>query len=267
MPPSLPLNRALVCFWIGALATPGCVYDHQLLDRTGAGGSPAGAATTSGTTSKSDGGGGSSANDGGTPNTVPTPQPWTEATCLTAVASGASGDPCSGDFKCSGSQDCCQTIAACTGEKLLVQKNCDACVTSCSADSDCKKTGQICENYECRECPQLGCPTGWSSILRNDCVVCVPPSQCKADVDCPGEETCFAGASCLPGCKEDPACCFGNLCGMPACGRPTNLDCTIIGCAPGTFCKAAEPPGECKCDTGFGKWICSTSTVSSCFAY
>ena len=262
-----PPARTLLCIWIGALATPACVYDHQLLDREGVGGSRAGAGTTSGAATQGGDGGDSSAGEDGNPNTPPSPKPWNEASCLAAVGSGASGDPCSGNFKCSGSQDCCQTIAGCEGEKLVLNKNCDACVTSCSADSDCKKTGQICENYQCRDCPTLACPTGWTSVLRNDCVMCVPPRQCKADIECPSGETCFAGASCLPGCKEDPACCFGNQCGWAACGRPTNLDCTIVGCAPGTFCKAAGPPGECKCDPSGGKWICSTPAVSSCFAY
>ncbi|HKO49443.1 MAG TPA: hypothetical protein VJV79_17060, partial [Polyangiaceae bacterium] len=193
--------------------------------------------------------------------------PWTESSCEDALSAGKTGDPCVGNFKCSVTIDCCSILAYCEGSALTAQSNCTLCPVKCSADSDCGAK-ELCENYQCRSCPTQPCPETWSAVLRNGCPVCVPPSQCKQTGDpvC-GELSCIAGFSCLPGCKSDPSCCFGNRCVEASCSILKELDCVVVGCFPGSICKVDGAAVECKCQPSSGTFSCTGTRRNSCNAY
>ncbi len=212
------------------------------------------------------GGGGMKVGEGGAGSgggPAPSMKPWDQETCVAALSNGKNGDACVAPLKCSAFFDCLQLDAACNEGALLIGMTDGVCSTSCSADSDCK-AGQICEAYECQNCPSDVCWLGWSSIVRNACTVCVPPSQCKSDKECGDSSACFAGLSCLPGCKGDPLCCFGNQCALSECGSPPLDDCLKSGCVPGTFCAVTGEAQSCKCDPSAGKWLCSAESVNQC---
>ena len=74
---------------------------------------------------------------------------------------------------------------------------------------------------------------------------------------------CYAGLQCRPGCQNDPACCYGNLCGDANCGAPTNLDCSKVGCADGGSCIGTARVDECECDEELFVWGCAMNTGSN----
>lgn len=262
------------CLLSGLL--PACVREHTLFDDLGSAGATAGNAAgagggIAGASSGANAGGADatgkagaqSANEAGASGAGPVP--WEEKTCVAALSSGKTGEACVSTFKCSATSGCCQIIGFCDGKTLTVQSDCGLCISICSADGDCG-AGKLCENYECHECSKDACPDGWNNVIRNGCTVCVPPNQCKesSDPTCGSDQACVAGLSCLSGCKEDPTCCFGNRCAAAACGPPDNVDCLLVGCRPGTFCKVAGPAADCACDPKVGKWLCSTPPVNLC---
>lgn len=125
----------------------------------------------------------------------------------------------------------------------------------CSLDADCE-SGTWCRSGACAACAPPGtCRDGYDLVKRNGCGWCVPPNECTSDADC-GDVRCFAGLQCEAGCEGDPLCCYGNHCGRPECGRPTNLDCSVVGCADGGACvgTASVQWGDCGCDDS--GWHC-----------
>lgn len=243
---------------MGALSVA-CVRERTLFEKAsagasemGAGGDPIGAGAQPGA-----GGGGKAAGDPGAP--------WDERSCVTALSQGKTGEPCVETLKCSASSGCCQIQAWCEGGQLQLANNCDACAASCTGDADCGPS-RVCEAYQCRDCPKEACPLDWISVIRNGCSVCVPPSQCKATGDprCAQGQACLAGLSCLPGCKGDPACCFGNQCAPASCASLEGLDCAVVGCPAGETCKVVGEPAACACDAKSGKWACDAQPINSC---
>jgi len=229
---------------------------------SGAGGS-FGGATAAGTSGVASAGvAGATGGDGG--NAGALAPPWTESSCVGALAAGKNGDPCLEIFKCATSVDCCEILAYCDGKVLNLQTNCTLCPVKCSADSDCS-TKELCENYQCRSCPTNPCPEAWRLVLRNDCPVCVPPSECEAAGDpiC-GQLSCVPGQSCLPGCNADPSCCFGNRCVAPGCSTLKGMDCLVAGCPAGSLCKVAGPATECKCQPSTGTFVCIGNSYNTC---
>jgi hypothetical protein len=125
----------------------------------------------------------------------------------------------------------------------------------CTLDSDCE-SGTWCRGGTCTTCTAAGtCRTGFNLVKRNGCDWCVPPNECTTDADC-GDVRCFAGLQCEAGCEGDPLCCYGNHCGKPECGRPTNLDCSIVGCMDGGSCVGSVSVqwDQCGCDDS--GWHC-----------
>lgn len=251
------------CLLLGAaLALGACVREHTVFERAGNGGE-AGAAADGGVGATL--GVGASGFGGKAPGGPD--KPWDEASCLAALSQGKTGDACVGLFKCSATANCCQIVAVCEGAPLSVKSSCDDCVASCTGDADCG-FGRLCEAYECRNCPTGPCPPTWLSISRNGCSVCVPPSECKMNKDgsCAEGEACVAGLSCLPGCKGDPACCFGNRCAPVKCQSPHNADCLEVGCPAGSTCKVVSEAVACKCDATSGEWSCEQPVLNTCIA-
>ena len=255
----------------------GCVRERTLFDDA----SP-GQAGTSGAGTTDGGAGARPANEGGAlgagasgaPSAGAPPAneagtgaaPWEEKTCIAALSLGKSGDPCVDTFKCTATTECCGVTGFCTGGELTIQNGCGLCTTACTTDADCG-AGRLCDGYACRDCPSDACPDDWQVVIRNSCKVCVPPTECKEKGGCAVGEICVAGSSCLPNCKGDPACCFGNQCADAACGPPDGVDCLLVGCPPGSFCKVAGPAVECSCDVKTGKWSCASPPSNACVAY
>ena len=234
----------------------------------GAMGGTSGAGTnTAGTSGMSGMSGMSGAPDaaGSSGHPASTRVPWDEAHCVEALSAGTDGDPCADDFKCTATTDCCQIIGYCAGKTLSIQRTCNLCIKTCTTDADCG-SGKLCDNYECHDCSSEACPDTWSTIIRSDCKVCVPPNECKdaAGTGCPDNEVCIAGLTCLSGCKGDPACCYGNRCAAKECSPPNNVDCLLVGCAAGTSCKVAGPAADCACDPKLGKWSCTPTPLNLC---
>jgi hypothetical protein len=253
---------------IAVHGSAGCVREHTLFEAQAEGGSAgsAGTAGASGTTSDAGAAGNSGSTSGGAPGqagSTGASAPWTKASCVAALSAGKTGDACVAPFQCSAMADCCQINAYCKADTLVLESACDRCATSCSADSDCGP-GALCENYQCLPCPADPCPASWLPVVRNGCSVCVPKSQCKSDQDCSGGQICSAGFSCLPGCKNDPGCCFGNQCATAACGPPIGVDCLLVGCPPGSLCKAGTDAAACKCDPQLNQWTCSPKPSNLC---
>jgi len=269
--------QVALCAWWLMLPLTGCVREHTLFD-SGAGGqagqpngaagevkvADAGSPPNLGQAGRTESAAGSPAagmagiaGARGEAGTAGTPSAaWTESTCEAALGQGKTGDPCLEVFKCTTTADCCETIASCDGSALNILNNCALCPTKCSADSDCGAKS-LCENYQCRSCPSDPCPDTWATVLRNNCPVCVPPNKCKmaGDPVC-GELICAPGLSCLPGCKDDPACCFGNQCVPRECPSLKAWDCLLVGCAAGSLCKVSGPASECKCYADSGTFVC-----------
>ncbi len=255
----------------GSLAA--CVREHTLFDEASAGQS--GTTGTTGTSGTSDGGAAGSAGGGtndpgtsgaensGAPGTTQTP--WDEAHCVEALSAGKDGEACLDTFKCTATADCCQILGVCTSGSFTLQKSCDLCIKTCTTDADCG-SGKLCDNYECHDCPAQECPDTWSLIIRSDCKVCVPPNECKeaSGAGCPVGDVCIAGLTCLPSCKDDPACCFGNRCAPKECGPPKGVDCLLVGCPAGTSCKVAGPAANCACDPKLGTWSCTPDPQNQC---
>lgn len=242
-----------VALLVALASVSACVREHTLFEAPGSTGGAAGAA------SEGDGNAG-----GDLPGT--TVGPWTEKTCLQALGQGQTGDPCLGPFSCSGTVQCCQYVAGCKADQLVVTESCDGCVAKCTSDGDCDN-GRICEAYECIDCPKDECPATWSPITRNGCNVCVPPNRCKApsgDPACGDGQVCVAGLSCLSGCKGDLACCAGNQCTSSACTTLEGADCLTVGCPAGSTCKIVGDAVDCKCDDQAGKWTCASPPVNVC---
>ena len=247
--------------------TSACVREHTLFETDPSATGPSGEAGDNGGTTSPGGngtsaGGGTEPENGGATNAT-TGAPWVKATCVAALSAGKIGDACSGAFSCSATFDCCQVGVTCKAEQLYVQNACDQCATSCTVDADCA-AGQLCEAYQCVVCPSDPCPDSWNTVDRNGCAVCVPKNQCKEDLDCGADQKCLPGASCLSGCKSDPACCFGNQCVPTICEPPKEADCVVVGCAAGSACKATSPAVECSCDAKLGTWSCTGTIVNSC---
>ena len=273
--------RALLLFAVVGGSLGACVRERTLFEDSGEGGGQAGDRGASGAAG---GAGDSSANAGAASaagmagvasagampiseagasgSTLPA---WNEKTCVAALSAGKTGDPCVDSFKCTATSNCCQIVGYCQSGALSLQNTCDVCITTCTTDADCG-AGRLCDNYECRDCPGDACPENWNTVIRNSCKVCVPPNQCKdkAGADCDAGQICVAGLSCLSGCKDDPACCFGNQCADAVCGPPEGVDCLSVGCAAGSFCKVAGPAVACACNVKIGKWSCATPPVNSC---
>jgi hypothetical protein len=131
----------------------------------------------------------------------------------------------------------------------------------CNADQDCVST-TWCADRTCTPCPpSTRCRARFSAVTRNGCTWCAPPNECLKDSECGEQMLCYAGAQCAPGCDPaDPACCFGNLCGDPNCGPPTDLDCSVVGCSDGGMCVGTAKVEDCECDEETQKWLCATST-------
>jgi hypothetical protein len=243
-----------------------CVREHTLFEQGEDGG--AGTGGQAGSEASPTAGKGSA--DGGTPNAGGTGPgapgaPWDEKSCVAALSLGKAGDACVASFKCTATTGCCQVIALCDAGVLGIQNNCDACVASCTSDGDCGP-GRLCDAYECQECTKEACPPTWTSVNRNGCAVCVPPNQCKSEKDpaCVDGQICVAGLACLPGCKGDLACCFGNQCAPLSCAPPDTVDCLIVGCAPGSTCKVAGDAVSCACDVKTSKWSCAEPPKNFC---
>jgi hypothetical protein len=145
---------------------------------------------------------------------------------------------------------------------------------ACTIHGQCA-FGSLCGDYRCQVCPAAPancpgpCANGFQPLLlaRNGCAVCecVPPSECSSNGDCPGDETCYAGAQCADGCS-DPTCCFGNHCSRPGCGSARPSLCLAFGCSDGESCLAACEATSCECDGA--SWACQSTTggapVASC---
>jgi hypothetical protein len=232
-----------------AIAGPSaCVREHTLFETTGDGNAA--------------GNGSGGDNDGNGPGA--TAEPWTEQTCVAALSRGESGDPCVGTFSCSANAQSCQIGALCSADTLMLKTTCDTTGLACKSDGDCG-SGRICEGDTCLDCPVEACPDTWSRIARNGCSVCVPPNRCAVtgDANCAEGQVCVAGLSCPSSCKNDPACCFGNQCTLPACTTLEGADCLIVGCVAGFTCKVVGEPVGCKCDQ-LGKWTCSSPPMNVC---
>ena len=186
---------------------------------------------------------------------------------MSALTGGKTGDPCLNSFKCNSVAGCCETVAYCEGKTLTLTNTCTLCPMKCSADSDCDEKS-LCENYQCHTCPDVPCPATWLTVLRNKCTVCVPPNECnKAGDSLCGERTCVAGLSCLPNCNADPLCCFGNRCLEPQCTSVKELDCLVVGCPAGSFCKAGGAAKICKCQQDTGTFACNGNSSNTCNPY
>jgi len=275
-PESPPLNRLVIevyraagaVYWLlgmGTVLSVGCVQEGTLFQSTAgaAGNSEENAgATGSGEPGMGFGAGaaGSSGKGPGTAGPV-----WTEAKCVTALSQGKTGEFCSSPFKCSATSGCCQVVASCEGGLLAVKSACNDCAASCTVDADCG-FGRLCEAYHCRDCSKEPCPPTWIVASRNGCSVCVPPSECHLEQDpaCGTGQICVAGLTCLPGCKSDPACCFGNQCALAGCGPLDAADCLVVGCAPLSMCKVASEAMPCTCDGKSGKWVCEKPPINTC---
>jgi hypothetical protein len=252
-PGVLRVTGLLLGSW-GALTA--CVRERTLFDQSAADGGDAGA-TSSGLGSGKAGIGGKGPGAPGVP--------WDATSCVAALSQGKLGDACIGAFKCSASSSCCQSAALCEGGQLSLKSSCDECVASCTGDADCG-LGRVCEAYECRDCRSGACPPSWLSVTRNGCPVCVPPSACKSakDPSCGEGRACVAGLTCLPGCKGDPACCFGNQCAPIACETPELGDCLVVGCPAGSTCNVVAEAAACSCDAVNGKWSCDEPPTNTC---
>jgi hypothetical protein len=131
---------------------------------------------------------------------------------------------------------------------------------ACARDEDCV-AASWCAEGTCSACPAATrCRDNFSAIKRNDCTWCAPPNECLADAECGDDGVCHAGLQCLPGCHDDPSCCFGNLCGDASCGRPTNLDCAQVGCPDGGSCVGTGRVDDCECEDPALGWSCATVT-------
>jgi hypothetical protein len=244
-------------FLLGSCCALACVRERTLFEQTRPSGGEAGAEAGGSTGSVgSSGFGGKAALPG---------SPWDSASCVAALSQGKTGDACVGVFKCSATSSCCQIVGLCEAGQFALKSGCDECVASCTGDADCGD-GRVCEAYECRDCPSGPCPPTWLSVSRNGCPVCVPPSECKThkDPSCADGQDCVAGLSCLPGCKDDPACCFGNQCAALGCQTPESADCLVVGCPAGSACQVAGKPVTCTCDELNGKWSCDQPPLNSC---
>ena len=261
--PSFRTQVAVCVCWL-LLPLAGCVREHSLLEAAAAG--QLGGVDDAGAAGQGQAGSSGGVVGGGGNAGVLTP-PWTQSSCVSSLASGKTGDRCMETFKCTATVDCCEIIAFCDGKALDIANNCSVCPMKCSADLDCGANA-LCENYQCRSCPTDPCPDTWSAVLRNGCSVCMPPNQCKIDGDpiC-GALSCVPGLSCWPGCKSDPACCFGNRCVDPNCASLEALDCLVVGCAAGSFCKVNGPANECKCEPSSGNFVCSGNSNNTCVAF
>jgi hypothetical protein len=196
------------------------------------------------------GGAGTSGGDGGASSTA----------CYEALARGVTGDACSGTFNCSTvPRGCCNWSAACENGVLTVREDCTGC--ECQTDPDCAE-GFWCIQEVCAPCEaSVDCAFPLLAVPRNGCTWCVPLGDCAGDADCPAGNVCYAGLACLPGCS-DPSCCFGSLCGEPGCGRPVDLDCSLVGCADSGTCDVNGDWQNCTC-TG-DSWSCSADPENAC---
>lgn len=132
----------------------------------------------------------------------------------------------------------------------------------CDVDTECITSGW-CTEHLCTACPSIsGCRPGFNVIRRNGCDWCAPPNECITDSACGGQQKCYAGLQCEPGCNGALTCCHGNLCGDRGCGTPIAADCSKVGCADGGRCVGTATVSECECEESAG-WSCSTTGGSN----
>lgn len=126
----------------------------------------------------------------------------------------------------------------------------------CASDADCT-SGTWCVSGMCSSCDSpTDCRDGYSATARNGCSWCAPPNECVTDASCGDGMLCFPGNECEPGC-QDLTCCHGNLCGDSECGPPSDLDCSVVGCADGAPCMGSAQARNCRCD--HRQWMCDMS--------
>ena len=232
--------------------------------------SGAGGAAANGGAANGGAANGGAANSGGLTSQggQSSPSIWSASNCYEALARGNNGDACKGPFTCSSAaRNCCHDQASCASANaaLVISEVCDDC--ACSLDSNCPYTFW-CTDGRCRRCvqppPGSLCAPGLYPFPRNGCTWCVPPNECGGPPGspmCSQDQVCYAGQTCLPHCDE-PACCFGNICDAPGCGKTTDLDCSIVGCPDGSNCFVADPGQVCTCQSG--RWLCSAASRNRC---
>lgn len=262
--PSTSFMPKRAVLWL-ALFAVSCVVDRQVLDQAlQVGGSSSGVGGKAEPPSPPQGGTENPPGSGGSGGAMPVF--WGD--CLDALR-GHDGDGCDPTaFPCQFQQGCTLRYAACQGDPavgfaLIVGTDTSQCSMACTTDGDCV-AGNWCIAGTCQPCTKEEmCQPNWEVVDRNGCVMCAPRNQCKDNSGCGMDETCMAGQTCLPGCRQnDPSCCYGNLCVNRACPPPDRLDCSIVGCALEARC-IASTPAKCFCGAPDYVWQCDPAVSSN----
>jgi hypothetical protein len=150
------------------------------------------------------------------------------------------------------------------GTNVAYKGECGA--KTCTTDADCIAGQQWCDGGTCVTCDNSGlacdlaCSKSWQLYTRNGCspCACAPVNQCVNDADCGAGQKCYAGAFCWDWCpKDDPSCCYGNICSAAGCSPPPPVGCWKRGCPAGQTClDQGCSPSSCVCGGSSG-WGCT----------
>ena len=183
------------------------------------------------------------------------------------------GTSCGSNRVCCNGQ-CCGLGNKCYQGSCCMPKDCSQLGVECGGpyNDGCGSTiqcggcsnGYKCENGHCVQ--SKGCGDGiCQATLGEDC------STCPADCGCKGNEVCYQGYCCTPGCQ-------GKECGDNGCGGSCgicndNNACTVDSCNQGKCVFTPRPKPNCLsagvcsqgvkvvCNQSSGQWECDYKSI------
>ncbi|CAG0881855.1 unnamed protein product [Darwinula stevensoni] len=208
------------------------------------------------------------------------PNPTPNVACVREPTPCVTNNDCPAGVVCTGSV--CRPICS-SVQNCLANEKCDegVCKPICRRDGDCRN-GEICQGLLCvvgcradNECPShqacinnkcidpcdssTACGTNAACSVRDHQVSCVcppplqgdpmlscrqPPRGCKADGDCPDDQTCVQGL-CRPKCSSDQSCLDNERCVGGVCKSICNSD---DQCEEGEICDGRLCRTGCRSD-------------------